>query len=276
MTVAHGLGERIGDPRADADHGGLLDPEFLRDHIRGAEPDASDVARQPIRVFAHHLHGIGAVGLEDAHRPRRADAMLMQEDHDLADDLLIRPGRRDLGGPHRTDALDLPQPLGVGLDDVEHVLAELPDHALGVDRADAADHPGAKVLLDALDRRGGRGLQEPRPELLAMGAVVGPFARGRHPLAGRDHRRMAHRRDQIAMASGLQPQDAEAVLRVVEGDPLDETRENFGFGVCLLTHAPSAKWSLCRLPAPRLDKTDAGAYLPLALTAHECQDVKLP
>ena len=42
------------------------------------------------------------------------------------------------------------------------------------------------------------------------------------------------------MASRLQPQDAEAVLRVVEGDPLDETRENFGLGVCLLTHATSA------------------------------------
>ena len=63
---------------------------------------------------------------------------------------------------------------------------------------------------------------------------------------------------------------------VVEGDPLDETRENFGFGVCLLTHPPSANWSLCRRPAPRLDKTDAGAYLPLALTAHECQPVRLP
>jgi hypothetical protein len=76
-----------------------------------------------------------------------------------------------------------------------------------------------------------------------MGAVVGPFAQGRHPLAGRDHRRVAARRDRIAVATGLQPQDAEAVLRVVEGDPLDETRENFGFGLSLLTHAPCPNWS---------------------------------
>jgi hypothetical protein len=165
----------------------------------------------------------------------------MQEDHDLADDLLVRPCRRDLGGPHRTDTLDFPQPLGVGLDDVEYVLAKLPDHALGVDRTDAADHARTEVLLDALDRRRGRGLQKPRPELLAMGAVVGPFAGGRHPLAGRDHRRMAHRRDKIAVAARLEPQDAEAVFRVVEGDPLDEARENFGIGVCVLPPAPTGR-----------------------------------
>ena len=236
MAVAHRLGERIGDPRAHPDHGGLLDPELFRDHVGGAEPDAADIARQPVRVFAHDLDRIGAVGLEDAHRSRRADAMLMQEDHDLADHLLIRPGRGDLGRAHRADALDLPKPLGVGLDDVEHVLAELPDHALGVDRADTADHAGAEVLLDALDRRGGGCPQKPRPELLAMGAVVGPFARRRHPLAGRNHRRVADRGDQVAMAPGLEPQDAEAVLRVVERDPLDEARQGLRPLVRLLSH----------------------------------------
>ena len=140
MTVAHGFGERIRDSRAHPDHRGLLDTEFLGDHIRGAEPDASDVAREPIRILAHHLNGIGAIGLEDAHRSRRSDTVPVQEDHDLADDLLIRPGGGDLGRPHRADALDLPQPLGARLDDVEHVLAELPDHALGVDGSDTADH----------------------------------------------------------------------------------------------------------------------------------------
>ena len=152
MTVAHGFGKRIRDSRADPDHRSLLDAEFLGDHICSAEPNASDVACKPIWILAHHLHGIGAVGLEDAHRSRRADTMLMQEDHDLADDLLIRPCRRDLGRPHRADALNLPQPLGAGLDDVEDVLAELPDHALGIDWADPADHAGAEVLFDTLDR----------------------------------------------------------------------------------------------------------------------------
>ena len=108
MTVAHGFSQRIRDPGADADHGRLLDPEFLGDQIGRPEPDASDVPRQSIWVLAHHLHGIGAVGLEDAHRSGGADAVAVQEHHDLADDLLVGPGRGDLGRAHRSDALNLP------------------------------------------------------------------------------------------------------------------------------------------------------------------------
>ena len=111
--------------------------------------------------------------------------------------------------------------------DVEHLLAEGPDQLLGVDRADAADHAGAEILLDAVDRGRRRGLQEPRLELLAMGAVVDPFARRRDPLAGGDRRRVADDGHQIAMSARLHPQNAEAVLGVVEGDPLDEAGEHF-------------------------------------------------
>src|SRR6266567_1039691 len=46
----------------------------------------------------------------------------------------------------------------------------------------AADHCRGEVLLDALDRRGRRGLEEPGFELLTVGAVVGPVAGGRNPL----------------------------------------------------------------------------------------------
>ena len=42
---------------------------------------------------------------------------------------------------------------------------------------------------------------------------------------------MAHRGDKFAVASSFQPQDAETVLRVMEGDPLDESREDLGFDV---------------------------------------------
>ena len=63
---------------------------------------------------------------------------------------------------------------GSRLDDVEHLLAESAQELLGVDRPDAPDHARRKVLLDAFDRCGRRGLEEPGPELLAMGAVVHP------------------------------------------------------------------------------------------------------
>ena len=152
MAIAHGLGQREGNPRPHADHRGLLDPEFFGDHVRRAEADAADVLCEPIRVLAHDLHGIRAIGLEDPHRARRAHPMLVQEDHDLADHLLIRPARRDLGRAHGANACDLAQPLGCGLDDVEDVFPEGLYQALGIDRSNAADHAGAEVFLDAVDR----------------------------------------------------------------------------------------------------------------------------
>jgi hypothetical protein len=40
---------------------------------------------------------------------------------------------------------------GLGLDDVEDFLTEGLDHLLGIDRPDAADHPGAEISLDPVD-----------------------------------------------------------------------------------------------------------------------------
>ena len=62
-----------------------------------------------------------------------------------------------------------------------------------------------------------------------MRSIVGPVARGRRPLTGRDHRGVPDQGDQVAMAAPLQTENGKAVLRVVEGDPLDEARENLGF-----------------------------------------------
>ena len=50
---------------------------------------------------------------------------------------------------------------------------------------------------------GRRGAQKPRFELLAVGAVVDPFARGGDPLAGRDGCGVAHQRNEITMAARL-------------------------------------------------------------------------
>ena len=114
-----------------------------------------------------------------------------------------------------------------GLDDVEDLLAKGLDHLLGVDRPDAADHAGAEIFLDAVDGRRRGGADEARLELLAMGAIVDPFARCGDPLAGGDDGGVADDGHQIAMAARLRPQNAEAVLAVVEGDPLDEASQNF-------------------------------------------------
>ena len=153
--------------------------------------------------------------------------MAVQEDHDLAHDLLLGPGGGDALGAHRANAVDLAQAIGLGLDDVEHLLAEGLDHLLGVDRADAADHAGAEILLDAFDRGRRRGAHEARLELLAMGAVVDPFARRGDPFAGGDGGGVADDGHQFAVAARLDAQDAEAVLGVVEGDALDEAGQHF-------------------------------------------------
>ena len=131
------------------------------------------------------------------------DAVLVQKHHDLADQLLVRPGRGNPVGPLRTDPLDLAQTRRTGLDDVEDVRAEQADHPRGIDRTDASDHAGAEIFFDTFDRRGGGGLQEACTELQPMGPVVYPFPRGGDPFAGRNRRGMAHRGDEIAVAAGL-------------------------------------------------------------------------
>jgi hypothetical protein len=73
--------------------------------------------------------------------PGGAHPVLVQEHHDLADDLLVGPGGGDPRHALGADAAHLPQALGRGLDDVEHVRPKEFDQALGVDRPDAADHP---------------------------------------------------------------------------------------------------------------------------------------
>src|ERR1039458_8448685 len=73
MSLIHGLGQRIGNPRADPHHGGLLDAELHRDGVGRLEADAADVARQAIWILGHDLDSVGAVGLENSYGPRRAD-----------------------------------------------------------------------------------------------------------------------------------------------------------------------------------------------------------
>ena len=60
-----------------------------------------------------------------------------------------------------------------------------------------------------------------------MGAVVDPFARGGDPLAGGDRGGVPDDGYQVAVAARLDAQNAEAVLGIVERDPLDETRQHF-------------------------------------------------
>jgi hypothetical protein len=226
VALVHRLGQRVRDAGAHPHHGRLVDAEPHRNCIGGLEADAADVARQPVRVLRHDLDGIGAIGLEDAHGACRAHAMAVQEDHDLAHDLLLGPGACDALGAHRPDAGHLAQAIWLTLDDIEHPLAESLDELPGVDRADAADHAGGEILLDAFGRCRSRAAQKAGLELLAMGAVVDPFARGGDPLAGRDRGGVPDGGHEITVPARLDTQNAEAVLGIMVGDALDETRQH--------------------------------------------------
>ena len=107
------------------------------------------------------------------------------------------------GSPNRSDAVDLAQPVRRCLDDVEHLVAEGAHELLGVDRANTADHAGREVLLDAVGRIGERGTEKSRLELLAVGAVVDPFARGGDPLTGRNGCGMADNGHNVTMPARL-------------------------------------------------------------------------
>src|SRR6516165_3554331 len=130
------------------------------DLVGCAEADAADVAGQAVRVFRDQPDRVGAIGLVDARRPRGADTIAVQEQHDLADDLLRGPAGDDPLRTLKPDASYLTQPSGLLPDDVEHGLAKGTHELLRVDRPDAADHAGAEIFLDALDRCRRRSLEE--------------------------------------------------------------------------------------------------------------------
>ena len=227
MTVVHRFGQRVGDTGTNTDHRRLFDAELHGDRVGGLESDAPDVSREPIGILGHDLDGVGAVSLVDPHGASGADRMAVQEDHDLANDLLLGPCVGDALGAHPANPGHFAQPVWFGLDDVEHLLAERLDHLPGVDGADAADHAGAEVFLDAVDRRRRRGAHEALLELLTVGPVVDPFARRGDPFAGGDGGGVPHHRDQIAMAARLDAENAEAVVAIVVGDAFNQTRDHF-------------------------------------------------
>src|ERR1700722_14828188 len=152
MTVLHGLSQGVEDPRAHADRGDLFDAKLHGDRVGRLESNATDIAREPVGVLGHYPDGVGAIGLKDTNCPGGTDPMTVQEDHDLPHRLLLGPGSGDAAGSYRSDAVYLTQSVWRRLNNVEHLVAESAQQLLGVGRADAPDHAGGQVLLDAIGR----------------------------------------------------------------------------------------------------------------------------
>jgi hypothetical protein len=60
-----------------------------------------------------------------------------------------------------------------------------------------------------------------------VGAVIDPFAVRGDPFASRNRRRVADYGHEFSMSARLRPQNAEAVLGIVERYTLDKTRQHF-------------------------------------------------
>jgi hypothetical protein len=63
--------------------------------------------------------------------------------------------------------------------------------------------------------------------VLTLGAIIDPFALCGDPFAGGDDRSIANDGNQIAVAARLCPENAKAVLAVVEGNALDKPGGDF-------------------------------------------------
>ena len=120
---------------------GLFHAELGCNRIRRAKADPSHVTGEPIRVLGHDFDRLVTVGLEDANRASGAHPVSVQEDHDLADRLLLGPARHDLRGPPGADARNLRQSIRTGLNDLEGRLAKCGDDTLSHRGPDAAHLP---------------------------------------------------------------------------------------------------------------------------------------
>src|ERR1035441_7428835 len=69
----------------------VRDADLLRDLVGGLEADAVDVLGQAIRVHLDLIDRALPIRLANPHRPAGADAVAVEEHHDLADHLLLRP-----------------------------------------------------------------------------------------------------------------------------------------------------------------------------------------
>ena len=147
--------------------------------------------------------------------------MGLQEDHDLANDLLLRPALGDALLALGADAVQGQQGVRVVLDDVEDAFAEGPHQLARKVRPDALDHARTQIALDAVERGRLDDAQLPGLELQAVLAVVDPPAAALHVLAGRDAGRGADHRDQVSLPPHLHPQHAKAAVGAVEGHALD-------------------------------------------------------
>ena len=126
-----------------------VDSQRRRQFVGGLEADSPNVVRQLIRIRFDLGDGFVPVGAVDADGSPRRDAMLGQEEHELADFFLLLPALADSLEPLRPDPFDMQQEVGGLLEDLQRSLVIDGDDLGRQFRADTADRPRGKILFDA-------------------------------------------------------------------------------------------------------------------------------
>jgi hypothetical protein len=154
VAFALELFKAVENPGVDALRAGGGQAEVARDLVGGLEADPFDLAADAVWFSSQDFLRFLAIGLHDAEAERVGDAVGLQEDHDLAQGLLVLPGGLDRFGAAWADAVDFAQAGRLVGDDVEGAHPELGDDLVRVGLADALDEPAPEVLTDAVDGRG--------------------------------------------------------------------------------------------------------------------------
>jgi len=170
--------QRVPDARLQPMDRVFGDAQPGRNTVGGLEPDAGDVLGEPIRVLLHESDGVFAVLPVNLRGMRAADAVALQENHDVAHALLRRPRVLDAFGAFGPDAVHFPEPGREVVDDLERLFAESLNDAVGKRFPDALDQSAAEVLLDADDGPRQHAFEFLDGELAAELFVRGPAALG--------------------------------------------------------------------------------------------------
>src|SRR5262249_29296887 len=113
-----------------------------------------EVRGEPIGILPHSGDGLIAVGLVNPHRAGSANAMGVEEDHDLSDDFLGLPRLDHSLFAFGANPIEFSQAFGGLLNHVKHLLAKGLDEFFGEVWANAFDHAGAEILFDAFEGTG--------------------------------------------------------------------------------------------------------------------------
>ena len=205
-------------------------PQGARDLVRGDEADSVNVARQAVRIILDDPYRAVAIVLVNFDRQAGGDAVLLQEEHHIANGALLAPGvlnqDRTLGANAKHGA----QTFWLFVNHLQAFGAKLAHDALGGDRPDALDQPRTQVLFDP----GGRGRQL---QLEGVCFELAPILGMRSPLPAQfdvfadvDAQHAAHDRHGVAFALWRQLRHRIAVLFILIGNAFDRAGQRVHLG----------------------------------------------